>query len=48
MFYFQLMEEGEEKERKKISMREEGFPVAGPALLAVPWVAAVRCNFMMI
>jgi hypothetical protein len=42
------MEEGEKKERKeerkKIPMGKEGFPGAGPSLLAVQWVAAVRCN----
>jgi hypothetical protein len=36
------MEEGEEKERKKITMGEEGFPGASLALLAVLRVAAVR------
>jgi hypothetical protein len=35
--------EGKKKE-KKIAVGEEGFPRAGPALLAVQWVAAVRCN----
>jgi hypothetical protein len=30
--------------RKKIGMGKEGFPRAGPALLAVQWIAAVRCN----
>jgi hypothetical protein len=25
-------------------MGKEGFPRAGPALLAVQWIAAVRCN----
>jgi hypothetical protein len=46
MLYFHLMEEGEEKERKKkkIAMGEEGFLGVGPALLAVQCVAAVRCN----
>jgi hypothetical protein len=43
-----LIEEGEEKERKnkkkKIIVGEEGFPGAGPALVSVQWVAAVRCN----
>jgi hypothetical protein len=40
----------EEKERKKkrrkkkITMGKEGFSRAGPTLLAVQWVAAVRCN----
>jgi hypothetical protein len=34
----------EEKERKKTAMGKEGFPRAGPSLLAVQWVAAVRCN----
>jgi hypothetical protein len=42
------MEEGEEKERKEkkkmIDMEEDGFPRAGPALLAVQQIAAVRCN----
>jgi hypothetical protein len=23
---------------------KDGFPVAGPALLAVQWIAAIRCN----
>jgi hypothetical protein len=32
MLYFYLMEEGEKKERKKFTMREEGFPGAGPAM----------------
>jgi hypothetical protein len=32
------------KKRKKITMGEEGFPRAGPTLLAMQWVAAVRCN----
>jgi hypothetical protein len=36
--------EGEEKERKKITMGKEGFPRAGPTLLAVQQVTAVRCN----
>jgi hypothetical protein len=45
MLYFHLMEEGEEKERKKIiTIGEEGFPRTRPALLAVSWVTAVRCN----
>jgi hypothetical protein len=39
MLYFYLMEEGEEKERKKeekkITAGEEGFPKAIPTLLAV-------------
>jgi hypothetical protein len=43
------MEEGEQKEKEKkkereIVVGEEDFPRAGPALLAVPWVTAVRCN----
>jgi hypothetical protein len=42
------MDEGEENERKKkkkkIAVGEEGLSGAGPALLAVQWVAAVRCN----
>jgi hypothetical protein len=44
MLYFHFMEEGEEKERKKITVGEQGLPGAGPTLLAVLWVAAVRCN----
>jgi hypothetical protein len=49
MLYFHVIEEGEEKGKKEkkereISMGEEGFPRAGPALLAVLLVAAVRCN----
>jgi hypothetical protein len=32
------------KKEKKIAVGEEGFPRAGPALLAVSWVTAVRCN----
>jgi hypothetical protein len=41
------MEDGEEKERKKkkkISIGRKGFPGPGPALLAVKWVATIRCN----
>jgi hypothetical protein len=40
------MEEGEEKERKKkkVTMGKEGFPGAGPILLAVQWITAVRCK----
>jgi hypothetical protein len=45
------MEEREEKGRKKkrkkeknIIVEKEGFPGAGPAFLAVQWVAAVRYN----
>jgi hypothetical protein len=41
------MKEGEEKERKKkkkIIMEKEDFPGAGPALLAVQQITAVRCN----
>jgi hypothetical protein len=42
------MEEENEKERKtekqKITMDKEGFSGAGPALLAVQQVAAIRCN----
>jgi hypothetical protein len=49
MFYFCLIEEGEEKEEKKrkkekIALGEEDFPGAGHSFLAVPWVTAVRCN----
>jgi hypothetical protein len=37
--------EGKNKEKKeKITMGKKGFPGAGPALQAVQWVAAVRCN----
>jgi hypothetical protein len=49
MVYFHLMKEGEEKEDKREREREKnrcgegGFHWgAGPALLAVPWVIAVR------
>jgi hypothetical protein len=42
------MEEGEEKENKKIEKsnhcRAGSFPRARPAFLAVLWFAAVRCN----
>jgi hypothetical protein len=39
------MEEREEKEKKKEKRKkEEGFPGAGPTLLAMPWFATVRCN----
>jgi hypothetical protein len=38
------MEEEDKKRKKKITVGEEGFPRAGPALLAVQQVAAVRCN----
>jgi hypothetical protein len=34
----------EGKKKKKISVGKEGFPGAGPALLAVQQVAAIRCN----
>jgi hypothetical protein len=36
----------EEKRRKKktIAIGKEGFPRAGPTLLAVQQIAAVRCN----
>jgi hypothetical protein len=34
----------EEKERKKITIGKEGFPRAGPTLLALQRVAAVRCS----
>jgi hypothetical protein len=33
-----------EKKKEKITMGKEGFPRAGPALLAVQRVAADRCN----
>jgi hypothetical protein len=33
-----------EKEEKKITMWKEGSPGAGPTLLAVQRVTAVRCN----
>jgi hypothetical protein len=47
MFFFHLMEEGEDKEKKKKEGErnghgEECFPGAGPTLLAVPQVTAVR------
>jgi hypothetical protein len=46
---FCLLEEGEEKERKKkrskkITVLKEDFPRAGPALLAVQWFAPFKCN----
>jgi hypothetical protein len=48
MFYYCLVEEREEKERRKkereIAMREEGFLGARSTLLAVPRVTALRCN----
>jgi hypothetical protein len=47
MLFFYLMEEGEEKERKKKRKKSpwgKRFPWVVPALLAVPWIAAVRCN----
>jgi hypothetical protein len=33
-----------EGKKKKNTMGEEDFPGSGPTLLAVSWVAAVRCN----
>jgi hypothetical protein len=33
-----------EEKKKTIAMGKEGFPRAGHALLAVQWVAAVKCN----
>jgi hypothetical protein len=41
---FSLDGRGEEKERKRIAMGKEGFPGAGPTLLAVQRVTDVRCN----
>jgi hypothetical protein len=46
---FFLTEEKEENQRKKkeekeITLGKEGFPRAGPTLLAVQCVTAVRCN----
>jgi hypothetical protein len=38
-----LLDGGEEGKKKKITVGKEGFPRAGPALLAVR-VVAVRCN----
>jgi hypothetical protein len=38
------MEEEKRRKGKKVTMGKEGFPRAGPTLLAVQWVAAVRCN----
>jgi hypothetical protein len=43
------MEGGEEKERKEVKGKEvimgkEGFPGAGPTLLTVQWVAAIKYN----
>jgi hypothetical protein len=38
------MEEEKRRKEKKIIMGKEGFPRAGPTLLAVQRVAAVRCN----
>jgi hypothetical protein len=34
----------EERKKKKISMEKEGVPRAGPTLLTVQRVTAVRCN----
>jgi hypothetical protein len=36
--------EGKKKRERETAMREEGFHGAGPTLLAVPWVAAIRRN----
>jgi hypothetical protein len=36
--------EKRKEERKNITMGKEGFSGAGPTLLAVQWVVAVRCN----
>jgi hypothetical protein len=48
ILYFCLIEEGLEKERKKkkkkVILEEEDFSRAGPALLSLLQVAAVRCN----
>jgi hypothetical protein len=46
---FCLMEQGEEKERKKRERNDPGGAGSGGSwvqthLLAVPWVAAIRCN----
>jgi hypothetical protein len=38
------MEEEREGKEKKNHHGEGRFPRAGPTLLAVQWVAAVRCN----
>jgi hypothetical protein len=41
------LEERKKKEKRKeqiITVGKDGFPVAGPALLAVQWIAAIRCN----
>jgi hypothetical protein len=39
-----MEEEEKRKEKKKITIGEEGFPGAGPSLLTVSQIAAVRCN----
>jgi hypothetical protein len=41
-----LLDRGMKREEKKktMAMGKEGFPRAGHALLAVQWVAAVKCN----
>jgi hypothetical protein len=40
--------EGKKKgEREEITTGEEGFPGAGPTLLTVPQVMAVRCNYRL-
>jgi hypothetical protein len=40
-----LLDGGRRREgKKKITMREEGFPEAEPTLLAVAWFTAVRWN----
>jgi hypothetical protein len=36
--------EGKKKRERETAMRKEGFHGAGPTLLAVPWVAAIRRN----
>jgi hypothetical protein len=34
--------EGKKQEKEKITVGKEGFPGAGPTLLAVQWVATVK------
>jgi hypothetical protein len=36
--------ENSKEKGRKIAMGKEGFPGSGPTLLAVHWVAVVRCN----
>jgi hypothetical protein len=44
MLYVRLMEEEKRSKKKKNPMGKEGFPRAGPVLLAVQPVIAIGCN----